>query len=325
MNCVRAYNTYQWQPGKVTTFVLPVIDIELLIDKLSNIATATSLSDTERVQVTQQVKNWQKVLSTYRSHNTDLTRIFSADNSLFLTTLTSFKKFKAGGISESDFLNAFDSFLGTSDLPGRKVARQRFHAAFDGLSSVCSVAVSSSNSYVKSTCLDFSDTKADYKDLYGLLSSACDLPGSPDAGDSNPLKNSVLLQGLCRQGSVGISSTIPGGFADSDTSNELMGFLKSNTKYITYSSNAPTTLTWTSTVTDSLSVSANEDATAQNEGSVDGFIDGDVFGATLHGIISAGGAADLQLSVGKTSDSTHDFTRTVTINLDDNDLGECNY
>jgi hypothetical protein len=151
------------------------------------------------------------------------------------------------------------------------------------------------------------------------------MPGKPDAGQRNPLKNSMLMQGLCKKGSVAKALKIPGGLADSDTSNELMGFLKSNTKYITFGSNAPTTLTWTSTITDALSVSASEDASQTNGGSVEVFADMDAFGGKINSNIDAGSGRQFGLLVGKTSDSSHGFTRTVTVNLDDKDLGNINF
>ena len=319
-NCVREFNTYQWQPGKVTTFILPVVDIEMLITKLTNML--PDLVGKDKVNIQKQIGNWQKVLSTYRGHNDDLTQIFSADNQFFLSMLRSFQKFKAGGITESDFLNSVESFIGY-DPEALGLGLGLFHASYDNFDNLCSVGVGRGNTLVQSVCSDFSSSKSDYKDLYGFLRTACDLPGSLDSGgSSNPLRNSVLINKMCATGSVASAADIPGGLGNADTSGELMGFLKSNTKYITFSSNTGTSLSWTSSVSDSLTVSASEDLSRAFNSGGELHSGIDVAGGAVNFGTSLGLGGGHSLSIGKSSDSSHDFSRTVSIFLDDNDLGK---
>ena len=346
-NCVRSFLTYQWQPGKITTFVLPVVDIEMIVDKLANVA--DGLTGSDQLAIQQQIVNWQTVLAQYRSHNMNLTQILTADNQLFLSMLKSFSQFQAGGISETDFLTAFESFLGRSDPAGMDSAAGLFRSAFDGLSGLCSTGVQSAgNSYVRSSCDDFSSSKAGYKDLYSFLSAACEMPATPDADTGtaaddylnpvppyspgsnansdqvpqyNPLKKSAVMGQLCRRQKV-VTSGLPGGpVADPDGSDELLGFLQSSTKYVTFGSNAPTTLTWTSTVKASLSVGASLDAEENNVGGADAYTDLDAFGGAVHVSLAGKGGGGLRLTVGKSSHSSHNYERTVTINLGDGDLG----
>ena len=321
-NCARSFNTFQWQPGKITTFVLPVVDIEALIVRLT--AIAADLSDPDQSKITKQIQNWNTVLTTYRSHNNGLTDIFSADSKLFLDMLTSFSKFnKEGGVGKAEFKKSFKSFVSSSDLPALSLAMGYFDKTFKGLDNQCGVGMDASrNEYLKSTCSDFASSKSAYRSLGGFLSSACDMPGSPNAGDSNPLRDSVLMRGLCKEGVVTELEDIPGGLGSSDRRDDLMGFMKSKDKFLTFSSNAPVTLTWTSTVSDSISSTATIDSTSLDAGDAEFHIGGNVFGADVMGEVVTGGSKDFHLFIGQTSESSHEYTRTVTITLDDNDFGE---
>ena len=157
------------------------------------------------------------------------------------------------------------------------------------------------------------------------MSSACDAPGTPNAGQDNPLRNSVLMNGLCKEGVVVNGEDVPGGLESSDNRDDLMGFLKSKDKYLTFSSNAPVTLTWTSTVSDSISSTVTIDTTMLDSGDGDLHFGGNVFGVDLMGEVNAGASRAFQLFLGSTSDSSHGYTRTVTVNLDDNDFGLMQY
>ena len=293
----------------------------MLIGKLTNIA--SSLSGSDLTNIEKQISNWQTVLRNYRAHNDDLTQIFSADNNLFMAMLKSYQQFASSGISESDFVAAFDSFLTNFDPSALSQAQSLFSSTFNQLGSVCSVAVDqSTNNYVKSACSDFSASKKDYSDIYDFLSSACDMPATPDGGANNPLQNSVIMQNLCKKSSsVASANNIPGGLADSDSSDELMGFLKRNTKYITFSSNAPTVLSWTSTVSDSLSVDASAEGSEDQGDDYSSHTGLDTFGVTVSNAMSTGTGKGLGLSVGKSSGSSHEYSRTVSIILADNDIG----
>jgi hypothetical protein len=302
--------------------VLPVVDIEALIVRLT--AMTADLSETDKSKITKQIKNWNTVLSNYRKQSSSLTDIFSAESKLFSDMLSSFSDFnRNGAVGKNEFLRSFKSFVSGSDIPARSLALGYFDQTFNGLENQCSVGMdASTNQYLKSTCSDFATSKSGYRTLRGFLSSACDMPGSPTAGDSNPLRNSVLMQGMCKEGVVADAKDIPGGLESPDNRDDLMGFMKSKEKYLTFSSNAPVTLTWTSTVSDSITSTATIDSTMSDSGNVNPHFGGNVFGVDLMAEVDTGGSKSFQLVIGQTSDSSHEYTRTVTIQLDDNDFGE---
>jgi hypothetical protein len=148
------------------------------------------------------------------------------------------------------------------------------------------------------------------------------MPGSPDARNKNPFANSVLFQGLCKKGSFADSKDIPGGLeVPSTKDDDMMGFMKSKDKFLTFGSNAPVTLTWTSTVSDSISTTATIDTTLSANDDDDSHIGGNILGVTGMKAQTVGSSEGFLLSLGSTSDSSHEYSRTVTILLDDGDYG----
>lgn len=330
MNCARSFKTFQWQPGKLTTFILPVVDIEALIKKLTAIGSAVDPAD--QLKIEKQVENWKTVLKNYRAHNGGLTEMFTADGKLFSDMLKSFSAFKKnGGITEFEFKESFDSFF-RNKTEIRYIKSEKkydaindFNKAFSNLDNQCSAVVGTSNTYLRTVCSDFSSSKSDYQSLKGFLSSACNMPGSPNALNKNPLKNSVLFQGLCKKGSFANSKDIPGGLeVQSTEDDDLMGFMKSKDKYLTFGSNAPVTLTWTSTVSDSISTTATMDTSISASDDDDFHVGGSAFVATGMFAQTVGSSDGFLLSLGSTSDSSHEYSRTVTILLDDGDYGRKN-
>jgi hypothetical protein len=249
--------------------------------------------------------------------------MFSADSKLFLDMLTSFSKFnKEGGVGRAEFKESFKLFVSSTDIPALDIAMDYFDKTFNGLQNQCGMGMDvSRNQYLKSTCSDFATSKSAYRSLKGFLSSACDMPGSPNAGESNPLRDSVLMRGLCKEGIVADQEDIPGGLESSDRRDDLMGFMKSKEKYLTFSSNAPITLTWTSTVSDSISSTATIDSTISDGGDATVHLGKNFGGVDVVGETTAGSSKGFQLSIGQTSDSSHEHTRTVSITLDDEDWG----
>ena len=67
-------------PGKVTTFVLPVVEIESIILQLTSLrdktqyaptTSPTALEQSEYVRINSSIGNWNKVLNTYRKQTTE--------------------------------------------------------------------------------------------------------------------------------------------------------------------------------------------------------------------------------------------------------------
>lgn len=70
MMCIYAVDTLQWMPGKTTTFVLPVIEIEEIINDLAFLISTPHLNtgiDATDANIQKQIDNWESVLSNYRA------------------------------------------------------------------------------------------------------------------------------------------------------------------------------------------------------------------------------------------------------------------
>ena len=75
-------------------------------------------------------------------------------------------------------------------------------------------------------------------------------------------------------------------------------------------------------MSDSISSTATIDSTMLDSGSVDAYY-GHLLGFVhLEGSIDTGGSKSFQLTIGQTSDTSHEYTRTVTIQLDDADYSK---
>ena len=123
---------------------------------------------------------------------------------------------------------------------------------------------------------------------------ACDMPdaisgGRTDYGD-NPFRNSKLIAGMCLSRNID-STDFPGRVYNDKSgpvlvSQSAFSFLKDKDQYITFSSNAPVTMTWTSSISDANEQTASfTSAYPQTfEGGVeikycsDVFIDGKLYG-----------------------------------------------
>lgn len=70
--CVQLNDSYVWQPARVNTFVLPVIEIEAIIVDLQRIANSNTITVQVREQLNGQIDNWNSILTKYRSYNDGL-------------------------------------------------------------------------------------------------------------------------------------------------------------------------------------------------------------------------------------------------------------
>lgn len=115
LDCYYGYDTYQWQPAQVTTFMLTVYEIEQIISQLNYVykdmknninPDSKKSNDINAPKLLSQINNWNQVLSDYRKHNDDLTTIFTADILQFQNMVSAFKSFENGGAVTIDELNA---------------------------------------------------------------------------------------------------------------------------------------------------------------------------------------------------------------------------
>ena len=73
---------------------MPVVEIEMIINKLTALVSSASSSNAKKL--TKLVQKWNTVLSNYRSYNTDLTAMFTAEALQFVEAVNHFKAFQSG-------------------------------------------------------------------------------------------------------------------------------------------------------------------------------------------------------------------------------------
>ena len=98
--CLYSYDSNQWQPGKVTTYILAVNEIELIVqkleEKLSDVNTVEGRDDDGAAlmaNISRQVTNWNTVLQNYRNHTKDSVEMFHAEREQFNKLVNSYKDF----------------------------------------------------------------------------------------------------------------------------------------------------------------------------------------------------------------------------------------
>jgi hypothetical protein len=279
--------TYQWQPGKVTTYALPVCEIEELIAKLSTMA---SRDKKNAKPILEQVQNWKKVLSDYRDH-TNTADVFSVEDAQLMYFVNKFH------VVEADFNPMMRRQLQLNpDTP--------FYTIMEKFSGKC-------KNSVMTVCDEFSASR--WESVGSFLMGYCNQPNLV-------MGSEFLLDSVCRTGTKTNPSLIKGAI-DGEDGNSLFGFLKDSSKLLTYGANAPITLSWTSNVGDDVALSDINTLTAEAGASVDMKL-----GVKPGGVLfSTEFLAGATLSLGHNYDSAHSLERTVTVYLDDSDYGKITY
>lgn len=216
--CLAANVTLAWQPGKVTTFVMPVMEVEKTVIKLGNLLglyNSAKNSKGEYIipaarQLNYQINNWNSVLSNYRTQNNDATKIFTSDNLQFQNMVQMYKKFSFDGITKDDLIRAYDGSNINEVIkdPFSKASvtkdpmKMLYGKAFVDTSTVCkNVIPGHRNAYLESICSDF-DPKL-WKTVYDVLTQPCDMPGSPVQSKMTGVAGRKL-------GGVGGADVVPG-------------------------------------------------------------------------------------------------------------------
>ena len=208
----------------------------------------------------------------------------------------------------------FDFFLW--DLTSARRAYGQFKSVCDSLEEVKST---------RAVCSDFNPNK--WENIFSTITGACLMPldALAAASKENELSASPLVQQLClTSGSTGVSD-IPGGDIVSNEENSLFGFLQSNDKYLTFSSFAGIAMSYTSTVTDALDFKTTFESKNTKEYTKESNMKQSLAANTIKLYGKYENAQTTSVSVGRLSNSVHDFERTVTINLGDNDDGEISW
>ena len=117
------------------------------------------------------------------------------------------------------------------------------------------------------------------------------------------------------------ATNLPQGLLNPNGKDSMRAFMNDNTKLLTFFSNSLLTLSWTTAVTyytlNSYGVVAVRDGSSDLGG---------VFGASFMFVYFAGSASGThgvgsENSYAETTESAHEFDRTVTVSLEDDDIG----
>ena len=330
--CIDETIILTWQPGAVTTFALPVIEIEMIADKLSSLVPYATSSDATKLN--KLIDNWNSVLSTYQSHNADLTPIFSAETVQFVEVVNMFKAYQTGQLDAQDFASAVANTLdGLIDFPVITAITYALNGAFSQIKETCdqvlpytvgdtlagaSEDTGGAGSYLKGVCGDF-DPDA-WQTFATMINGACN-GVSADGSPSNPLSSTPLFQQMCASETL-TGDGIPGGLQTSTGPESLLGFLSDNKKLITFGANSPMELSWTSTVTESKAFNVEFEYSRSLTADLLIDLDFEIFGVGFSSKNDIGLTNVFTLHLGKSSEEEHESERTVTVSLEDGDDGD---
>lgn len=370
LNCFTWGDSYIWLPGKVSTYILPVMEIEMTWKSLTYIYDhyEARLPQENRPLLLKQIKKWGTILTTYRGYNSQLTAVFSTVDLQYRSMVKMFENFRDGGITAEDLVGAVDyiflegkdkSFtseqifktdLRTQKLLGNANLKMDYRRAFNKFDKACTndLLPQHQSSYLQGICADFDKKK--WKDAYSVVTSACDMPGSGSENLNavktpksrklenssselspefiqrrnlqNALKDTSILKEMCQTKDTDWTD-FPGGVSGGKIKNQGMwDFLKTpKTRFLTFGSNAPTTIAWTSAVSDALSFSSSLTQSLPEDVFVEGEMALTMVIANLETATNFVYSHSHTIDIGKTADQSHSFERTVTISLDDADAG----
>ena len=321
-----------WQPGAVTVYALPVIEIEMIVDKLTALVPSATSSDAGKLQ--KLIGNWNSVLTSYRSHNSNLTSMFSAETLQFMAAVNQFKAFQSGQLDPQDFASAVANTLdGRIDFPVIGTLVYALNGAFSQIKETCDQVLPYSVSmtivgatenyggaggYLQAVCDDFDSN--DWESFASMINGACS-GISADGEPNNPLSSTPLFMRLCATKTL-TDDSVPGGVQSSNGPVSLLSFLSDSKKFVTFSANSPVELSWTSTVTESraFNVEFESSRTLGADGEIALELEIAGVGTEMEG--NVGMTNTFVVSLGKSSEEEHETERTVTVSLNDGDNGD---
>jgi hypothetical protein len=281
--CLTNVFTFQWHPGKVTTFALPVYEIEELIAKLSILAQRDSAN---RKDITKEVDNWRKVLSDYRDH-TDNADVFTVEDAQLLY-----------------FVNKFH----TADNSFNPMMRRQLDLNPDTpFATIMDKFYGKCTNSVLQVCQEFHPSR--WESVGSFLMGYCKQPNLM-------MDSEYLLDSVCREGKKTNPSLIKGDITG-ENGHSLFDFLQDSSKTLTFGANAPVTMSWTSSVGDTVANSVVN--SLMTEGGVS--LDANLGVIVYSYLASVEALAGHTMTLGHSYESGHSLDRTVTITLDDSDYG----
>ena len=332
LTCLDETTVLTWQPGAITTYALPVVEIEIIISKLTAVVQYATPSDANKVN--RLINNWNTVLNNYRAQNDNLTSMFSAEVGQFVAAVSQFKAYQAGQTDAQDFASAVANTLdGLIDFPVINSIAYALNGAFFQIKETCdqvlpySVGITivgasedfgGAGSYLQGVCDDFDPDL--WRSFAAMINGAC-AGISADGSPNNPLSSTPLFQRLCASETLNDDS-IPGGSQSSSGPESLLGFLSDSKKLVTFGANSPMDLSWTSRVTESKAFSVEFESSRTLTADLLFDLGFEVFGVGLETKNDIGLTNVFTVHLGKSSEEDHDTERSVTVSLGDNDIGD---
>ena len=150
------------------------------------------------VLLTKQINKWKTLLVSYRSYNTDLTAMLTAEDLQYRNMIQMYDRFIENGISGEELVKGIDyafvsgpdaSYLNSHPSPALSefkdemsslspnTRKSNYLQTFSKVSDLCmSTIPGQRNEYVDNICSDFQPNK--WKNLFDVIYGACGMPGS---------------------------------------------------------------------------------------------------------------------------------------------------
>ena len=306
----------------------------MTVDKL--IALLPYSTGSDAIKLNKTISNWNTVLQNYRSHNADLTPMFSAETQQFIQVISQYQSFKQTENDPTQFLMlaAQETLSFLQSTVYVYAFATLFSASFIEVFSTCDQSLPAlarvpvlgsaiasaypSIGYLQAVCDDFSSGA--WQSFASMITGAC-AGMSADGEADNPLGSSSLFQHLCSSETL-TGDLIPGGIQSAVGPETLLGFLSDSKKLITFGADSPIDLSWISSVSESTTVDVGYSAKTSN--AIDTVSDSkfSIFGVQISESSKFGVSDSFQLDLGRSSDEEHQSLRTVTVSLGDNDKGD---
>ena len=314
-----------------------------------NTSAPSSLNDYDKVD--KMIDNWKTILSSYRKQTGDLTSAFETELKQYNEVVNSFSEFRTkqndhskagvgiqatlqgsvGTIQAILFVLNLVRLLNVGnvlnpmmfvELAVRVVQQVLFLSIQSDIRIYCDMYTKNWNSfgnYGNNICGDFADNK--WNDFKNFFTNACQIKISFDKVSSNKEEVKTFYGMLCSSGApIDVNKYPNNAVEKSGTDQTLFQFLRSNKSYVTFGSQAVTSLTWTSTVTNAVSHMTKFSNNLDNEIAPEGQFSANV-GAELKSKIGFKMSTSTKVDVGQVSSQNEMTTRTVTVNLGDADQG----
>jgi hypothetical protein len=224
-DCLNSQSVSTWQPLDLTTYVLPVFQIEDMITKLNYVISRGGADTEARIN---ERDNWRAVLKSYRNHSASMMPVFSVSQQTLIAAVNMIMM----SSQDTDFELMVDELLATLTRFDFAVALDDILSAFSRLKYVCGESVLRSTS--TRVCEGFNQIQ--WTSLIAALDHVCTNGTSRSSGTSSSILNPThALYVLCNK-----RSTFP--------------FLEDTTKYLSFASHSPISMKFTSAVSNHISL-----------------------------------------------------------------------